>query len=60
MSLLEMLVATDEEFAGVLQVELPKRKQNLQRFRSSLPRPAKCALQPDDDHGDPLPYVNLG
>jgi hypothetical protein len=52
-----------KQFADVLLVELPKlktRREAVRKVFKSLPRPAKCAVQPDSDHGDPWLYVYLG
>lgn len=52
-----------KQFADVLLVELPKlktRRAAIRKVFTSLPRPAKCAMQPDDDHGEPWLYVYLG
>lgn len=52
-----------KQFADVLLVELPKlktRRAAIRKVFKSLPRPAKCAVQPDGDHGEPWLYVYLG
>lgn len=52
-----------KEFADVLLVQLPKSKSDrasVRKIFSSLPRPAKGAVQPDRDQGDPWLYVYLG
>lgn len=51
------------QFADVLLIELPKSKAQrvaIRKIFATLPRAAKCAMQPESDHGYPWLYVYFG